>query len=43
LGLTVTRPGDFAGALEQAIESGRPALIDVKTDIESITPPPYKP
>ena len=43
LGLTVTRPGDFAGALEQAIESGRPALIDVKTDIESITADPYKP
>ena len=43
LGLTVERPGDFAGALEQAIECGRPALIDVKTDIESITPAPYKP
>ena len=43
LGLTVERPGEFAGALEQAIASGRPALIDVKTDIESITPPPYKP
>ncbi|NKB49012.1 MAG: thiamine pyrophosphate-binding protein [Alphaproteobacteria bacterium] len=43
LGLTVERPGDFAGALEKAIESGRPALIDVKTDIESITPAPWQP
>ncbi|MFT5182429.1 MAG: acetolactate synthase-1/2/3 large subunit [Alphaproteobacteria bacterium] len=43
LGLTVTRPGDFAGALEQALESGRPAIIDVKADIESITPDAWKP
>lgn len=43
LGLTVERPGDFAGALEQALESGRPAIIDVKTDIESITPKAWAP
>jgi len=43
LGLTVERPGDFAGALEQAIESGRPAIIDVKADIESITPKAWSP
>lgn len=43
LGLTVERPGDFASALDQAVESGRPAIIDVKTDIESITPPAWKP
>jgi len=43
LGLTVERPGDFAGALEQALESGRPAVIDVKTDIDSITPKAWKP
>ncbi len=43
LGLTVERPGDFAGALEQALGSGRPAVIDVKTDIESITPAAWRP
>jgi acetolactate synthase-1/2/3 large subunit len=43
LGLTVERPGDFAGALEQALGSGRPAVIDVKTDIDSITPAAWKP
>ena len=43
LGLTVERPEDFAGALAQALASGRPAIIDVKTDIESITPPPWVP
>ncbi len=43
LGLTVERPGEFAGALEQALESGRPAVIDVKTDIDSITPKAWKP
>lgn len=43
LGLTVEKPGDFAGALAQALESNRPAVIDVKTDIESITPRAWKP
>ncbi len=43
LGLTVERPGEFAGALEQAIASNRPALIDVKTDIDSITPRAWAP
>ena len=43
LGLTVDKPGDFASALDQALESGKPSLIDVKTDIESITPAAWKP
>ena len=43
LGLTVDKPGDFASALDQALESGRPSLIDVKTDIGSITPDAWKP
>jgi acetolactate synthase-1/2/3 large subunit len=38
LGIRVERPGDFAGALEKAIASKRPALIDVVTDIEAIAP-----
>lgn len=43
LGLTVEKPGDFEGALAQALDSGRPAIIDVKTDIESITPKAWRP
>ena len=43
LGLTVTKAGEFAGALEQALASGRPAVIDVKTDIEGIAPRAWSP
>ena len=42
LGLTVNHPSEFSGALEQALESGRPSVIDVKADIESITPDAWK-
>ena len=42
-GLTVNHPSEFSGALEQALESGRPSIIDVKADIESITPDAWKP
>ena len=42
-GLTVNHPSEFSGALEQALESGRPSVIDVKADIESITPDAWKP
>jgi acetolactate synthase-1/2/3 large subunit len=38
LGIRVERAADFAGALEKAIASKRPALIDVVTDIEAIAP-----
>jgi acetolactate synthase I/II/III large subunit len=38
LGIRVERPADFAGALEKAIASKRPAVIDVVTDIEAIAP-----
>ena len=38
LGLRVERAGDFAGALREALQSDRPALIDVVTDIEAIAP-----
>jgi acetolactate synthase-1/2/3 large subunit len=37
-GYTVTRSQDFAGALEQAVASNRPALIDVHVDAD-IRPP----
>ena len=38
LGLRVERAADFAGALREALAAGRPALIDVVTDIEAIAP-----
>ena len=38
LGIRVEKPADFAGALEKAIASKRPAVIDVVTDIEAIAP-----
>jgi len=38
LGIRVEKARDFAGALEKAIASKRPALIDVVTDIEAIAP-----
>ena len=38
LGLRVTKPADFAPALAQALESGRPAVIDVVTDIDALAP-----
>jgi acetolactate synthase-1/2/3 large subunit len=37
-GVRVERPGDFAPALDKAIASGRPAIVDVVTDIEAIAP-----
>jgi len=38
LGIRVERPKDFPKALNEALKSGRPALIDVVTDIEAIAP-----
>ena len=38
LGIRVTHPRDFAPALEQALDSGRPAVIDVVTDIDALAP-----
>ena len=38
LGIRVEKPGEIAPALEKALASGRPALIDVATDIEAIAP-----
>ncbi|MEA3193692.1 MAG: acetolactate synthase large subunit [Betaproteobacteria bacterium] len=40
LGIRVERPGDFAKALNEALKSKRPAIIDVATDIEAIAPAP---
>jgi acetolactate synthase-1/2/3 large subunit len=38
LGLRVERAADFPRALQQALKSNQPAIIDVVTDIEAIAP-----
>ncbi|PPR64504.1 MAG: Acetolactate synthase isozyme 3 large subunit [Alphaproteobacteria bacterium MarineAlpha3_Bin7] len=38
LGLRVEKPGQFAGALDQALEAKRPVIIDVVTDVDAIAP-----
>ena len=42
-GIRVEQPSEIQGALEQAIASGRPAVVDVRTDIEGMAPPPWSP
>ena len=38
IGLRVEKPGDLAPALERALNTNRPAVIDVVTDIEAMAP-----
>ena len=38
LGLTVRKAQDFEGALEAALASGRPTVIDVVTEMEALAP-----
>jgi acetolactate synthase I/II/III large subunit len=38
LGIRVDKPGDLRPALERALSAGRPAVIDVRTDIEVTAP-----
>ena len=42
-GIRVGQPGQIQSALEQAIASGKPAVIDVVSDIEGIAPPAWRP
>ena len=42
-GIRVDQPGQIQSALEQAIASGRPAVVDVVSDIEGIAPPAWRP
>ena len=35
-GITVRKPSEISSALDQALESGRPTVIDVKTHVEGI-------
>jgi acetolactate synthase I/II/III large subunit len=39
LGIRVDKPGDLRPAVERALAAGRPALIDVRTDLEVTAPP----
>jgi len=38
VGIRVEKPGEFAGALERALRTNRPVVIDVVTDIEALAP-----
>ena len=42
-GITVNKPSEFAGALDQAFAAGRPAVIDMKTHVEGIAPRAWTP
>ena len=43
VGIRVTKPGDLQGALEKALRSRRPAVVDCVSDILGIAPPPWSP
>ena len=43
LGIRVERPGDIGSAIERALASGRPAVVDVATDMNAVAPPPWSP
>lgn len=42
-GIKVEQPGQIQSALEQALASGKPAVIDVVSDIEAMAPPAWSP
>jgi acetolactate synthase-1/2/3 large subunit len=42
-GIQVNKPSELSGALEQALAAGKPAIVDVKTDIEGIAPKAWAP
>lgn len=41
VGIRVERPSELQGALKQAFAAGRPALVDVVTDISALYPRPW--
>lgn len=43
LGLTVHKPSELAGALDQAFGADKPAVVDVKTHVEGIAPRAWTP
>ena len=42
-GITVDKPSELAGALDQAFAAGKPAVVDVKTHVEGIAPRAWTP
>ncbi len=42
-GIRVERPGEIADALKKALESNRPAVVDVVTDVTCKAPSPWTP
>ena len=42
-GITVNKPSELAGALDQAFDSGKPAIVDVKTHLEGIAAKAWMP
>ena len=42
-GITVNKPSELAGALDQAFDAGKPAVVDVKTHVEGIAPRAWTP
>ena len=42
-GITVNKPSELAGALDQAFAAGKPAVVDVKTHVEGIAPRAWAP
>jgi acetolactate synthase I/II/III large subunit len=41
LGIRVTKPSELRSALDRAISSGRPAVVEVISDIEALAPNPW--
>lgn len=42
-GITVNKPSELAGALDQAFAAGKPAVVDVKTALDGIAPRAWMP
>jgi acetolactate synthase-1/2/3 large subunit len=42
-GIQVNHPSELSSALDQAFAADKPAVVDVKTHIEGIAPPPWAP
>jgi acetolactate synthase-1/2/3 large subunit len=42
LGIRVTKPAELRSALDRAVSSGRPAVVEVLSDIEALAPNPWE-
>jgi len=41
-GIRVTKPSEIASAIEQAIASNRPTVVDIVADVTAMAPPAYR-